>query len=296
MEHRMALFGHFHHHFSRWQLQLSARQGMVEGKILPFLPALALEYEPAGWLVLKMKINQNYRFPTLNDRYWQPGGNPDLLPERGWSQELGVDLNWSKDQHHFHYAITGYNRHIKDWIRWSPDEETRLWTAQNIALVWSRGIEQRLGWQWPFRTGHMTAEAGHDLVHSTNQVTVSELGLVKGEQLVYVPVHQAFARLSMKWRKTRFQYLHRYTGPITTVVEPLPGYQVAGVRLEQGWEGRWLQGLVFLNIENLWNEPYRVVERRVMPGRHYRVGVRLDFRQEIAEQRDETVEFKKGGI
>ena len=26
--------------------------------------------------------------PTLNDRYWAPGGNPDLRPETAWSADL----------------------------------------------------------------------------------------------------------------------------------------------------------------------------------------------------------------
>ena len=33
---------------------------------------------------------RSYRAPTLNERYWVPGGNPALLPEAGWGSEAGL--------------------------------------------------------------------------------------------------------------------------------------------------------------------------------------------------------------
>lgn len=36
-----------------------------------------------GNLVAKASVSRNFRFPTLNDLYFLPGGNPDLKNERG---------------------------------------------------------------------------------------------------------------------------------------------------------------------------------------------------------------------
>ena len=33
----------------------------------------------------------------------------------------------------------------------------------------------------------------------------------------------------------------------------------------------------FLEVNNLWNTTYRVIERRAMPGRHLRIGIQTDF-------------------
>ena len=44
-------------------------------------------------LKLKGSTAYNYRFPSMNDLYWRPGGNPDVKPEEGpsiFSSENGV--------------------------------------------------------------------------------------------------------------------------------------------------------------------------------------------------------------
>ena len=53
----------------------------------PLIPALFVDWLLAkrGNVVLKASAARNYRYPTLNDLYFQPGGNPDLDPERGWT-------------------------------------------------------------------------------------------------------------------------------------------------------------------------------------------------------------------
>ena len=38
-----------------------------------------------------------YRFPTINDLFWSPGGNLDLLPEKGYTSDIGVI--WNKKIH-----------------------------------------------------------------------------------------------------------------------------------------------------------------------------------------------------
>ena len=36
-------------------------------------------------LQLKGSMAYNYRFPSMNDLYWRPGGNPEVKPEEGYS-------------------------------------------------------------------------------------------------------------------------------------------------------------------------------------------------------------------
>ena len=43
-------------------------------------------------LHLKASAGRSFRVPTFNDRFWQPGGKPDLNPERGWTYDLGLRL------------------------------------------------------------------------------------------------------------------------------------------------------------------------------------------------------------
>ena len=46
----------------------------------PVIPAFFIDgvLSKKGNIVAKASISRNYRFPTLNDLYFLPGGNPDL--------------------------------------------------------------------------------------------------------------------------------------------------------------------------------------------------------------------------
>ena len=57
-----------------------------------------------------------YRFPTINDLYWNPGGNRNLNPENGYSADFG--LLWTKNYPNtkLYFEPTIYSRWIEDWI------------------------------------------------------------------------------------------------------------------------------------------------------------------------------------
>ena len=85
---------------ARWRalpwlgLGLTLREELYDDEFSPLIPALFVDGEliRGGKLVLKGSLSRNYRYPTLNDLYFQPGGNPDLKPEKGWSYDVGLDL------------------------------------------------------------------------------------------------------------------------------------------------------------------------------------------------------------
>lgn len=74
-----------------------------------------------GNIVAKASISRNYRFPTLNDLYFLPGGNPDLKSEHGFTYDVGLSFSVGKENV---YALSGginwFDSHIDDWIIWLP--------------------------------------------------------------------------------------------------------------------------------------------------------------------------------
>ena len=68
----------------------------------------------------KASITRNYRFPTLNDLYFLPGGNPALNNESGFTYETGLSFSVGKDNV---YTLSGsaswFDQHIDDRKR--PD-------------------------------------------------------------------------------------------------------------------------------------------------------------------------------
>ena len=90
----------------RLGLSLALREDMYGKDWTPLIPAFYADYmlSKAGNVRAKASISRNYRFPTLNDLYFQPGGNPDLQPEHGFTYDGGVSFAFAKEGR---YAVHG---------------------------------------------------------------------------------------------------------------------------------------------------------------------------------------------
>ena len=221
-ETRAALFASHRYATDRLNAQGSLRLATIDGSAVPVLPAIGATYALSSRTEVAAKISRNYRLPTLNDRFWLPGGQPNLLPESGWSQELtwrytrvqaingqraGTADKWATN-----LSLTGFNRNLSDYILWYLPPEGRAWTAGNVSRVWSRGLEVRASATRGGKDWRAGLSLGYDYVRSTNQTNLERPKLSVGEQLWYVPTHQANARLEATWRDFSIHYRHQYTG------------------------------------------------------------------------------------
>ncbi|MDX1666146.1 MAG: TonB-dependent receptor, partial [Saprospiraceae bacterium] len=261
----------------RWEAVLSARQELVEGSFVPFVPSLGLEGVLTEKLSLKAAVSRNFRLPAFDDRFFSFGGDPTLEPEEGWTQELG--LLWRETTASWNWRLEGtaFNRNIDNWIIWLPDENF-FFTPRNVQEVWSRGLEgsvaathQRGAWKTGF-------ELGYDYVRSTVQEARVEDDPALGKQLIYVPKHQATALLSAAYRNWSLQYWHNYTDSVYTTddnASSLPARHLGNWALSWKWDAEKVDGLVFFRLRNAWDTEYQVVATYPMPGRHYQVGVEI---------------------
>jgi len=96
------------------------RQGDNLGTLLPFAE---LQHEGLGqkasWNV---KLHRHQRFPTLNDLFWSPGGNPELRPELGWESRAKAN--------HKMGSMEAYAGLLRDAIFWMPIGA--LWIPRNV--------------------------------------------------------------------------------------------------------------------------------------------------------------------
>ncbi|MEZ4961778.1 MAG: TonB-dependent receptor [Saprospiraceae bacterium] len=272
-----ALFAGYRFSKNKWKVQLNGRQEWLDGKALPFVPSLGLEWAALKWLKLEGNANRNYRFPTLNDRYWNPGGNSRLRPEEGWSQELGLHTRFVQKKSVVSLSSTAFNRNIRNWILWSVNPGENYYSPSNLAQVWSRGLEQRFRFTLCLEDFSLQLAGGYDYILSTNQKNVERPALSAGEQLIYVPEHQAFAAVTLHIGAWTLSYQHRYTGPVSTQTDPLGGYQVGYLFLQKTFTLNPIQGRLFFHLDNAWNASYRAIERRPMPGRYFRAGLSVGF-------------------
>jgi len=274
---RTALFAAIRREGKRWRAQLDSRLELADGEFVPFTPGLSAEADVFNWLKTKGKVARNYRLPTFNDRFWRPGGNPDLLPESGWSQDLGLVFHGKKERFCWEYAVTGYHRRIENWILWAQKEGQIFFSPQNIAEVWSRGLEQRLDLNFHFSFGEIALSGGYDFSRSTNERAIKSPKIEAGSQLFYTPEHRVFSEITFRSKGFQITGFQQFTSEVAGLNEPVPAFTVGSLRVQYGRAfGQW-GGTVFLQIENLWDADYLVIERRPMPGRYFRVGLSAGF-------------------
>ncbi|MEM9990507.1 MAG: TonB-dependent receptor [Bacteroidota bacterium] len=272
-ENRTALFATYIWQSDIWKQQFSLRQSLVDGRFIPLIPAWNVIYSPSEQWEWNMKWSRNYRVPTLNDKYWQPFGNPELLPESGWSQEIGG--SWQKAS--WSFSSTIFNRHLNNWIQWSAIAGQSSFGPKNIGKVWSRGIESRVA----LTSANWTFNAGYDWVRSTYEVALESPRIPKGRQLYYTPQHLAFARLKFQYQNFEAIYHHQYTSTSEGINEDVAPFQLANFSLNyKHLSKRQHEWQIFFRLHNVWNTSYFTVERRAMPGRHFSMGIHWDYQRE----------------
>jgi len=272
-EFKTAIFASHLFEKNKWIIQTSLRQELLNEKLVPIVPSFGLEYVLAHGLKIKGKLSRNYRLPTMNDRYWLPGGNINLQAESGWSEELSFVSNKGA----LEYSITGFNRVLNNFIMWGKLDGYTYWSAHNITKVWSRGLEPRISYHFKAKDFQFKLNGGYDYVLSTNQIAIEQPRIPEGSQLFYIPVHQAFTNIKVSFKNILFSYNHTFTGETIGINEVLPSYQIGNARIQYKLSKNKWDFLLFFNINNTWNSDYFVIERRPMPGRFFQTGLRINL-------------------
>jgi len=116
--------------------------------------------------MVKGSVGKTYRSPTFNDLYWPDAGNPDLVPEHGWTYEVRLE---SAPAPGLSAAVSCYLRDIYDRIAWLPREDG-LWQPQNVNRLIIRGIDIDLNYQ-PCRSVEMGMEGTYlNAVQRNNEI------------------------------------------------------------------------------------------------------------------------------
>lgn len=227
---------------------------------------------------IRANIQGTYRAPTLNEWYYQPGGNPALKPERGLATDAGYELNLPINKRwQLKHDASFFNRNINDWIIWFGGS---IWTPHNIAKVHSRGIETFNSLHW--QRGHWHAHLGLNtsfVLATTAQSYLPNDGSI-GKQIPYSPRYNGQANAGISYQQLSLQYNHTYTGyRFITIDESqyLKPYNTGNIYLN--YTAQW-QGLAYslkLHYNNIWNSSYQVVAQRPMPFANWIVGLSCTF-------------------
>jgi len=275
-----------HRLLASWQQQFSPRfstsvilrKEWVNQFSIPFIPYLGFDWgldKKNQWL-LHGNMARNYHYPDLNDLYWQPGGNPDLEPEEGLASELGIRFspNWKKID--FQTGLTAFYQDIRNWILWMPSP-MGYWSPENIRHVMARGFEATARLHFQIKNISVLLKAGYTFTKSQNYGSADKWGVdAIGKQIPYVPVHSANFMADIRWKGFSLSWVNDdYSERFTTSTNENSLrdrlYPYFMNQLYVGKKFKFRQGglRAQLKIYNLFNEDYRSVLGRPMPGRNY---------------------------
>lgn len=277
---RYAVWSALRYSEGRWRGQLLLRQEFFEGKLVPFTPGIGLEYAVARQASLYTNASRTYRLPTLNDLYWQPGGNAGLRPELGWSGEVGVRQKFQYRKQHQEVSIGYFRQQVNDWIIWLPGGGG-IWSPENLLGVSSQGIESQLKLVQQFGPHTLRLQTDYAWVKSVHtQVGPGQENRLN-KQLIYVREHQLRAQLWYQYKRFFSGFLYNFTGQrfvTSDHSDALDPYQLnhlqAGINTSFGK----MDINLGLQVNNLFNTNYQAVQWRPMPGRYYMLNLTLNYK------------------
>ena len=268
----------------RLGLSVVLREEMYGKEWTPIIPAFFIDgvLSKVGNVTAKASVSRNFRFPTLNDLYFLPGGNPNLRKESGWSYDAGISFAVGKKGiYSLKGSATWFDSYVHDWILWLPTTKG-FFSPKNIKDVHAYGMELKadlnvaLTKEWQLAldgTYSWTPSINHGEPISTADQSV-------GKQLPYVPKHSASFTGRISWRKWSFLYKWCYYSERFTMSSndisltgKLPDYFMSNISLEKLFSFRWADLSLKGTINNLFNEEYLSVLSRPMPGINFEVFV-----------------------
>ncbi len=255
---------------------------LVDKKI--YSPAFVFSYRNGinirHGIFTEINAGKNLHIPTLNDLFWRPGGNPDLLPEQGFSADLTFGYKLKSDKINFTAQNTVFASLINNWIIWKPTQ-FQYWTAQNIKKVFSRGNEISMSF---YRKGLISFKSilNYSFTLSTNMASYYTDDRSVGKQLIYIPKHLSNIFILLNYKKIDFSAnlnftSKRYTSTSNYGVYALNSYSLLNFSLSKYFYLKQYKSKISFKINNVLNTQYQAILFRPMPGINFRLNFSLEF-------------------
>ena len=267
------------------QLRFSynVRQQWVKGFHPPLTGRVGMEWDflrkktekkehKITWLV---SISNGYRVPTLNDRFWVPGGSDTLRPEFSWNFETGLryDLTGTRSVHS--WEANGYYGWATDWIQWQPTP-MGYWAPKNIGTVTLAGMEASYRWNWKKKSWLVKAEVLYALTFALDATG----GPNDGNQLIYVPLNTVNFNAEAWFKGFYLQISNRFTDVRyvrTDLTKSIDPYFLMNIAAGKDFHFSFMDLSFSFKINNATYSGFQTIENRPMPGLSYLAGIRLGF-------------------
>ena len=285
-ETRTGIYSAFKFVFSPlYNISLNFRQDFYPGNKAPFSPSFGHELKlirtNKHTFAIKNSISKSYRIPTLNDRYWQPGGNPDLSAEQGWNLEAGLHWKFQSSKISIEHEITGYKNWIEDMIIWTNTGS--FWTPSNLMRVNVSGLEAAITAKMQLNAVQLKSDFNYSITKSINQLPSNPKDpSFEKSQLPYIPVHAGSFQLATLWKKWTLQggltsTGLRYTNLSNDSFNSIAPFSLIDLVLSKELELKNHKLSIDVQAKNVTNVSYENYKNYAQPGINYSLSIQLNF-------------------
>jgi len=278
-----SIFSHNKLTFNLLYLNISLREEWREGEFSPLL--YTINIRPRLTLPFKLELthSRNVHYPTFNDRYWQPGGNLDLQPEKAYHWEVSASNilmpDYRDEQNYFSIKtqLALYHTRLNNRIQWQPTN-AGYWAAFNIKNVHSSGIEFAIPMRFVTNGRQFSWNNIYALTRTIDKTADTEN---YGNQIMYIPLHKwnSIFRMSKVEQGWSWTYRHGVTSRRFTSGDhsvSLPLYQTGSLSGSYDLNLNKKINMRFdLTVNNLWSYDYEVIQGHPMPLRYVEIGVSI---------------------
>ncbi len=254
----------------------------------PFQYSFGIRYKATDKLILRSAASSKFRKPTFNEKYWVPGGNPQLNPEKGWGGEVSAewDIIKGKDERSIlKFMANAYFQNIENWIQWVLRDSL---TPVEYKKVHAWGFEDRINFDFPAGQFQINGFIAYIFSRSVIVETYDHNALYSGKQLMYIPKHSSKANIMASFDGITLGAGLTYTGSRETIETENPFLRLEPYTLFDVVAGinRKLFGMnisFYGHIDNILNTQYEVIRSYPMPGRSFHLALTLGLNRNNPE-------------
>lgn len=215
---------------------------------------------------------RDVRYPSLNDRYWEPGGRLDLLPERNIHTSTGTSVKYSLGKYISSSSkLELFVNKLDDLIFWLPTNRGYS-QPMNIGKVLAYGgtFEQSLEYSQLHHQFYLNIS--YSINRSGNMEKRFQSDRAQWKQLPYFPIHTGkllveYAWKNLKWNADAQLYSKRFVTRDGAVA--IPFYHLFNTSISYIYTIKSIELEGKMSFNNLLDERYEEVRYRPMPGRNY---------------------------
>lgn len=256
---------------------LLIRQELVNQNLNPIIGSIGFYFQQSQKSKIRLNIGRNYRLPSLNDLYWQPGGNLNLESEVAHTIEGAWDFKLSSYSKNWegNFSLCLFYSRIENWIQWEP--QGNFWFAQNLREV------NNVGFEFDYKSAitlgklQLKNQLFYNYLRSSIQKIYSDgKSSTINNQLPYVPFHKGGISIGLYKNNWGISYTQNYTGQYFTGSGNevyMPAFSLTNLSLTADdllKSKAHLLNAAF-NVNNLFDVAYQVLPYRPEPGINFSI-------------------------